>query len=61
MVILGDVNTGPEKRKQFQAEKEDMELRQSDIAEAMEIDLRGYEEEDDREKSFDLLVAGYYR
>jgi len=41
--------------------KIDLELRQREIAESLGVDLRGYDRYEDREKSFDLLVPGYFR
>ncbi|RMZ87885.1 hypothetical protein DV736_g4887, partial [Chaetothyriales sp. CBS 134916] len=41
--------------------KEEMEFRQKEIAEHLGVDLRGMDEWPDREKSFDLLVPGYFR
>ncbi|KAJ9617240.1 hypothetical protein H2200_000961 [Cladophialophora chaetospira] len=39
----------------------DMLFRQKDVAEKLEVDLRGFDALDDREKGFDLLVPGYFR
>lgn len=60
-ILLDDELTGAQKREEARASKNEMELRQREIAEAMDVDLRGFEDEVDREASFDLLVAGYYR
>jgi tetratricopeptide (TPR) repeat protein len=60
-IMLEDLNTGPERRRQAEALKEDMESRQAHIAEALGIKLKTHEDEEDKERSFDLLVAGYYR
>jgi tetratricopeptide (TPR) repeat protein len=60
-ILLDSEIAGPQKREEARASKNEMELRQREIAEAMGVDLRGYEDDADREASFDLLVAGYYR
>ena len=39
----------------------DMLFRQKDVAEKLEVDLRGTDVLEDREKGFDLLVPGYFR
>ncbi|EXJ60696.1 hypothetical protein A1O7_04849 [Cladophialophora yegresii CBS 114405] len=39
----------------------DMLFRQKDVAEKLEVDLRGFDSLEDREKGFDLLVPGYFR
>jgi len=39
----------------------DMLFRQKDVAEKLEVDLRGFDMLEDREKGFDLLVPGYFR
>jgi len=60
-VVLDDQTTGPDRRKEFQGVMDDMNLRQTSIAESMDVDLLGTDAEPDRERSYDLLVAGYYR
>lgn len=63
-VTLDYLITGPkgcENSHEFRNLMDDMCLRQTSIAESMDIDLRGTDEWMDREKSFDLLVAGCYR
>lgn len=60
-ILLDSEMAGPQKREEARTSKNEMELRQREIAEAMGVDLRGYEDDADREASFDLLVAGYYR
>ncbi|RMZ83331.1 hypothetical protein DV737_g1737, partial [Chaetothyriales sp. CBS 132003] len=53
--------TGGEYNEQGIKLKEEMEFRQKEIAERLGVDLRGMDEWPDREKSFDLLVPGYFR
>jgi tetratricopeptide (TPR) repeat protein/Cdc6-like AAA superfamily ATPase len=60
-IMLDGALAGPQKLKEAQDLKDGMELKQREIAENLEVELRGFEDDDDREKSFDLLVAGYYR
>lgn len=60
-VVLHDPTEGPERRKEYMSIMDDMNLRQISIAESMDVDLLGTDHAEDREGSFDLLVAGYYR
>lgn len=60
-IQLDDAATGGDKREVANESKNDMEMRQVDLADEMGVDLRGFEDDADREASFDLLVAGYYR
>ena len=52
---LGDKQTEGEKL------KSEMEFAQRDIADKLGVDLRGMDEWQDREQSFDMLVPGYFR
>jgi tetratricopeptide (TPR) repeat protein len=60
-VVLDNPTEGPERRKEFRGVMDDMNLRQTSIAETMDIELLGTDQVEDRESMFDQLVAGYYR
>ncbi len=61
-IILEDPFGGEQRREEAKKLKADVELAQTAIAEAMGVNLMLEDfEDEDREKSFDLLLPGYFR
>jgi tetratricopeptide (TPR) repeat protein len=58
---LNNPTESPERRKEYNEIMDDMNLRQTTIAETMDIELPGTDQVEDREAMFDILVAGHYR